>query len=126
TEDRRLLAFSLNPWSNTKNAQSWGKGQVVADVGRNPLRGGCAAARVAVRLGLVCSAEIACLCAECRKSHVGWDGENARCDRACRLASGTGETGGDSQSGLSADQYRSISLGVGWRASAGQPKRGWG
>src|SRR6476646_7706091 len=117
----RFLSWLDN---SRQSAEPLDKGQVVADVGRNPLWSGCAAARVAVRLGLVCSAEITGLCAECRKSHVGWDGQNARGDRACRLASGTGETGGDSQSGLSADKYGSISLGVGWRASAGQPKRG--
>src|ERR1700704_2910543 len=118
----RFLSWLDN---SIQSAEPRDKGQVVADVGRNPLWGGCAAARDAVRLGLVCSAEIAGLRAECRKSHVGWDGENARCDRACRLASGTRETGGDSQSGLSADEHGSLSLGIGWRASAGQPKRGW-
>ena len=80
---------------------------MVADVGRNPLWGGCAAARAPVRLGLVCSEEIAGPCAECRESYARWDGENTGGHSACRLAPCTGETGGDSQPGLSTDKYGS-------------------
>ena len=97
---------------------------MVADVGRNSLWDGCAAARTPVRLGLVRSAAIAGPRAECRESHAGRDGENAGRDYAGRLASGAGETGGDSQPGLSTDKYGLVCVGVEWRAPAGRPERG--
>ena len=97
---------------------------MVADVGRNPLWGSCADARAPVRLGLVRSAEITGSSTECRESHAGWNGENSGGHCACRLAPGTGETGGDSQPGLSTDKYGSVSVGVGWRAPAGRPEGG--
>ena len=75
---------------NIYSVESWDKGQVVADMGRNPLWDNCPIALVAVRLGLVRATEITGPSAECRKSHAGWDGENADGDCACGLALGTG------------------------------------
>src|SRR5580765_8163420 len=97
---------------------------MVAAVGCNPLWGGCAAARTPVRLGLVRAASITGPRAECRESHAGRDGENAGSYYAGRLASGEGETGGDSEPGLSTDKCGPVAVGVEWRALAGRPERG--
>src|SRR4029077_2047915 len=108
----------------TKRVESWDKGQTVADVGRNPLRSGCAAARVPIRLGLVRSEEITGPRAECRESHDGRNGKNSGGHSARRLAPCTGEAGGDSQPGLSTDKYGPVSNGVGWRTPVGRCERG--
>ena len=97
---------------------------MVADVGRNPLWSGCAAARDSVCPWLVRSAEIIGSRAERRESHAGRDGKNSCGHSACRVAPGRGETGGDSQPGLSTDKYGSVSARVEWRAPAGWPERG--